>query len=446
MNLGTKAQQHRRWPGQRRHDRDGMKHATLIGAVVGLLAACSAFGPPSWSAEPGVNSAGLAHWSDGRTSPARLTAIDSDWRVRFADGTQPSADELVYWGTLAENHRSPLVLLTDGSSLATDLLEIDELQARIGAPPQSFGPPTLWHDIRLPRERLRGTIVRQWPSPRRQYRLLDAVLEPSNTSAGDTFWLDNGDRVAGQLRRAVFAGRDPQIALQTASGEVTLPYDRLQAVALKGSRPPPAAQPPAGVLGFRDSSRLHVRRIEATGPSVRLVLAEDLVIEVDDVGSFWREVCYVRPPNPRVTYVSQLSALGYRHIPYLSVVWPHGTDRNVLGQRLRASGALYERGLGMHSTSRLAYEVPAGTRRFQAELAIDDSAAGKGSVVFRVYGQPEDADWQPLFESQVIRGGDAPSSIDLDLAGSQRIALIVDFADRGDEMDRADWLMARFLK
>jgi hypothetical protein len=36
--------------------------------------------------------------------------------------------------------------------------------------------------------------------------------------------------------------------------------------------------------------------------------------------------------------------------------------------------------------------------------------------------------------------------VSVDLSGAKRISLIVDFADRADEWDRADWLDARLVE
>ena len=58
-------------------------------------------------------------------------------------------------------------------------------------------------------------------------------------------------------------------------------------------------------------------------------------------------------------------------------------DSNVLGTRLRTGGATFLQGLGMPSTSRVAYDV-SGYRKFEAEMAIDDAAGRNGSVIFKV--------------------------------------------------------------
>jgi hypothetical protein len=117
----------------------------------------------------------------------------------------------------------------------------------------------------------------------------------------------------------------------------------------------------------------------------------------------------------------------------------------VLGTRLRAGRAVIPRGIGMPSASRLAYDV-AGYRRFEAEITVDDAAELAGSVVFKVLLEKSPNEWSAGYESKVVRGGDGPMPISVDLVGAARMALIADFADRGDSCDYADWLHARLTK
>ena len=99
----------------------------------------------------------------------------------------------------------------------------------------------------------------------------------------------------------------------------------------------------------------------------------------------------------------------------------------------------------MHSTSRLAYALDRPYRRLAAELAVDDSARGQGSVVFRVLRDQSDGGWREVYRSPVVRGGTSPSPIQVDMTGAKRLVLIVEFADRGDQLDHADWLEARLI-
>ena len=110
------------------------------------------------------------------------------------------------------------------------------------------------------------------------------------------------------------------------------------------------------------------------------------------------------------------------------------------GGWLRAGGRLYLKGIGMHSAARLSYALPPGAKRFQAEAALDDAAGGDGSVRFRVF-----VDGKELYGSPPVRGEMPPAPIDVDISGGKRLDLVVDFADRADVQDRADWLNARLV-
>jgi hypothetical protein len=86
-----------------------------------------------------------------------------------------------------------------------------------------------------------------------------------------------------------------------------------------------------------------------------------------------------------------------------------------------------------------------GYQRFEAAVAIDDAADGHGGVTFGVYVL-RDGKLSEAYKSGIVRGGDAPQRVSVDVAGAQGITLVVDYAERGDEMDRADWLDARLVR
>jgi hypothetical protein len=98
----------------------------------------------------------------------------------------------------------------------------------------------------------------------------------------------------------------------------------------------------------------------------------------------------------------------------------------------------------MHSASRLTYPLGGKYKRFDAAVAIDDSAEKHGSVTFAVY-VIRDGKLQEAYKSGIVRGGEAPRPVSVDVSGAESLTLVVDYADRGDEMDRANWLDARVL-
>lgn len=89
----------------------------------------------------------------------------------------------------------------------------------------------------------------------------------------------------------------------------------------------------------------------------------------------------------------------------------------------------------------MTYRLDQPWSRLQADVGIDDSTGGQGSVGFRVF-----VDGKLKFSSPPIRGGGPPQAVSIDLAGGKRLDLVVDYGEAGDVMDHADWLGARLVK
>jgi hypothetical protein len=125
--------------------------------------------------------------------------------------------------------------------------------------------------------------------------------------------------------------------------------------------------------------------------------------------------------------------------------WPLQRDRSAGGGPLVVGDKRYLKGLGMHSAARLTYQLNKSYQRFLADIALDDSAGNRGSVTFGVY-LLKDGNWAEAYKSVVVRGGDRTMPVSVDVSGAEGLTLTVDYADRGDELDHADWLDARLTK
>ncbi len=381
---------------------------------------------------------------------------DATWQSSTEEGVlefragetvvQVPREKLVRWSTPPANIGRGEAILVDGSRLVLadswgGTLALQLVDGTVTLATNRLG------DVQVSPAQLRATLLNAPADALRRTKLLDKLLSDAPTS--DRVYLTNGD---------VLSGRVSRIASQSSAGEavvvfllagetqpVELPTKRVAGIRWGGDGPDISRGELA--VGLRDGSYLVVQTLKTKGDRFSTKLACGITFSGDV-----RDVVHLQSVGSQVTYLSDVEAVDYRHRPYLDIAWPYQRDRNVLGGPLVVGGHTYAKGIGMVTAARLTYRVPPQVERFAAEVAVDEiaaeiavegGAAGRGSVVFRVYLLREN-DWQQAFASPVVRGGGKPLAVSVNLAGAKEIALVTDYADRGDELDYADWLDARF--
>jgi len=392
---------------------------------------------------------------------AQLSGIDPEWNFSFKAGGKVrviAATDLAYWGRYRDVESGPQILLTDGGIIRTDVLLMDETQVVLGD--ASGLARGMWDESSLPRGAVRAIILQPPAARFRRDRLLRDLR--SSAASEDRLLLVGGESIGGALvaapRLGRFAPTEPenqreifQLARRAATDPLVVPAAHVIAISL-GSAQARAKDLTAGAwLGVADGSLVCARSTRTKGNvlSLALVAGGELKTSLsgrdDPDKRFWDSVVYAEPPGARLRWLSDLPGASYKQIPFLSVERALGIDESVVGTRLRTGQAVFRKGIGMPSASRVAYDV-SGCRQFQAELAIDQAAGLSGSVVFKVLVEGVGGQWSVAYQSPILRGDDPPLPITVDLKGSARMALLVDFADRGDECDYANWLHARLLK
>jgi hypothetical protein len=202
-----------------------------------------------------------------------------------------------------------------------------------------------------------------------------------------------------------------------------------------------ASQVTTVMLGTRDGSRLHARSVEASSKGVSLQLNHGVKL----AGGTVDDIVALQVFSPNWVYLADLPpGADYRFVPYLSLSWPLTIDRSVTNTPLTFGGKRYWKGLGLHSAARVTYRLDGPYQRFEALVAIDDAANERGSAVFGVYAE-RNGKWSEAYQSDTIRGGEAPRRVSVDLRGATGLTLTVDYADRGDELDYCNWLDARLV-
>ncbi len=114
-------------------------------------------------------------------------------------------------------------------------------------------------------------------------------------------------------------------------------------------------------------------------------------------------------------------------------------DRSIQGKPLSIGGRRFKHGVGTHAPSSLYILLDGRTRRFVAQVGVDDETNGRGSVRFLIF-----ADDRPVFDSGVLRGGQPPKTVDVQLDGCRKLLLMVTSAGDNIHFDHADWAEAFF--
>jgi hypothetical protein len=347
----------------------------------------------------------------------------------LATAAEPSAaqviggdlSELVTWGSLAEPRRGPLVLLADGGLLVADVLGSDDERLSVDS--------ALLGKLAIGLEELVGIVFHPPLDAARRDALIGRLR--AGDARQDVLILDNGDEVSGTVQSIA----PKEIELKTAAGNVKLETDRVVALAFDPALiASPRMKGLRTILGLSDGSRLVATKLVASAGKAQLALTGGKQAETPA-----DQIVFLQPLGGKVEYLSDLKPAGYKHVPFLELPRDYRLDGNAAGGSLRSGGRLYLKGIGMHSASRLTFALDGRHKRFAAEAAIDDQAGLRGSVVFRVF-----VDAEQKYASPIIRGGDLPLPISVELPPDARsLSLIVDFAERGDELDYANWLNAR---
>jgi hypothetical protein len=148
----------------------------------------------------------------------------------------------------------------------------------------------------------------------------------------------------------------------------------------------------------------------------------------------------------RAVYLSDLKPTRFEFTPYLGEggpVWPWVADGSVADCDLRLAGSTYDKGLGLHSKSRVSYNIAGAYRRFEARVGLDDETGREGSVRVWVL-----ADGKPLDigTDRELTARSGPLIVAVSVVGAKELTLEVDFGERADKQDHVNWCDARLVK
>ncbi len=382
---------------------------------------------------------------DGKPQMARLlgSTADGDWE--FAQGAKGQEKiilapaDFIRWGQPAATLAGPSLFLTGGSCLVADEAFT---QLKIKNDHLQFDSRSLGENIRIPLQLIEGVVLKPNSNKQQKYRWIDQVRARHRDH--DLVVMENGDRLSGTLIEL----SESELTLQTdAENPLKLPRKNVRAIAFQPALlERPNAPDRSLMIQLADGSSLRAVSWNGNTDRVYTVTPTDLKFTVDlKIDSSQPNLIGLLPVGFGWDFLSEREPAAYRHTPFLSLKWPYHRDRNVLGDTLQIDGIEYEKGIGMHADSELTYRLNSPWKRLEGLVGIDDTARHKGSVIFQVELERDDAGWQTAFTSRVLRGGEPPEAFSLSLDRVQRIRLKTLHADGGAVLDRANWVLVRLM-
>ena len=112
---------------------------------------------------------------------------------------------------------------------------------------------------------------------------------------------------------------------------------------------------------------------------------------------------------------------------------------NASGDSMLIKGVHYKHGVGVNSTSIMAFYLNGNATGFSALVGVDDKGNKSLPHIFYVIG-----DRKILFQSREIKRGQGPQAVNVDLTGIKRLGLLVMVRDEGLTKTYSNWADAHF--
>jgi hypothetical protein len=337
-------------------------------------------------------------------------------------------------------------LVVDGGDGAPVTLRREEVSSIEFRSPSASSPSPAPLVVLRNGDRLMGPLRQLWP-PAVGRGATTVVVPPAwvaavqvkpGAAAGaagerDSVELSNGDRVEGRVE----GFRDGRLQVSASIGALSIDPSRIRGfIMARGDAPLESATGIQAALETMAGERITGEWLALTSKEIRLKPSwgPELAVPLE-------RLTRLTVLNGRLVFLPDIRPAEVQETPFFDTPHPFRIDRSQGGRPLRLGGRVYARGLGVHARSALTYALAGSFKSFAATLGVDSEVGNGGSVVFRVIG-----DDKPLYESPVLRGGDTPLAVTVDVSGVLLLRLEVDEAENADVADHADWAEARLLK
>ncbi len=161
----------------------------------------------------------------------------------------------------------------------------------------------------------------------------------------------------------------------------------------------------------------------------------------------WAEVVALDVLNGKATALGDLTPKSAEVTAFTGLAWPWRTDRSARGAPLRLRDefgvSTFDRGLGLHSRTRLTYDLAGKYRRFEAWVGLDAASGRRGSadVTLLLDGKPAGPE-----SLRRLTAATGTVAVVLGTAGVKELTLLVDYGPGGDAQDDVNFADARLIE
>jgi hypothetical protein len=149
----------------------------------------------------------------------------------------------------------------------------------------------------------------------------------------------------------------------------------------------------------------------------------------------------IRVENGRRIDLTNTAPNAEESIPYFGLKLPHKVNSDFSGNPIKLyDEKTYDRGLAVHSKSRLHYKLKPNCERFQAKFGLLNPGGKLGNITARVLGNGE-----VLWQQDNVTAETGVIDVDVPLEFVDRLVLEVDFGEGQNVGDRAAWVEPRLI-
>ena len=311
-------------------------------------------------------------------------------------------------------------------SPASAILEFangDRLRATVqGMNEEALRAEAFDQSLSIPLEQLRGIVWQEETNDDQWWPILHRT-----EGSDDVVLLSNGDRSNGQ-----FTGMSEiEVTLLADGRSLDIARERIAAISFSPELTSVPQRPevwqilqgPAGWLTVHD-----FQQDEQGELSAKTLFGETIAINP----ALWPRIRFF---GPRIVSLLELEPSTRRHTPGLSQRWEIHSGRSVLNTPLELDGKIYPLGLGIHSETKIAYDLAGEFDTFSVTVGLAPAAGFRGDVAITLR-----VDDHILAHRENWRLADGPLELrDLSVSGGQSLQLEVGFGGNGDIRDLVNW-------